>query len=311
MELELVLRWLHVIGACVLLGTGAGIAFFMVMAHRTGEAPIVAAVASIVVIADYLFTASAVVLQPLTGVWLAVEVGWPLTEPWVLLSVLLYVVVGLCWLPVVWIQIRLRDLAREAATAGAPLPQRYHRLFRIWFALGVPAFIGVLTILWLMLARPALGALSRSAPEPRLTPSHRALTALHTQHLVSTSEGSVSKSGYVYVIASAAHEERCKIGMTLQEPAKRLRQLQTGNSAKLSLYDAARVPDPRATERTLHERLKEFRIRNGEWFAIHPRDAARLLHKLAAPPRRPLIWILSTLVNLGILAGLAYFWFGG
>lgn len=154
MEAELLLRWLHVIGACVLLGTGAGIAFFMLMAHRTGDARLIAHTASIVVVADLTFTATAVVAQPLTGWLLARQIGWPLHEPWLVLSIVLYLVTGAFWLPVVWIQLRLRDLARTAVADGAPPGPRYHRLFRIWFACGVPAFTSVLVILWLMLARP-------------------------------------------------------------------------------------------------------------------------------------------------------------
>jgi uncharacterized membrane protein len=149
-------RWLHVIGACVLLGTGAGIAFFMVMAQRTNDARVIAHVADTVVIADWVFTASAVVLQPVTGVLLAEAIGWRLTEPWLALSLVLYVVVGVFWLPVVWIQHRLRALARAAAARGSGLPPEYRRLYRIWFAAGFPAFAGVLAILWLMLARPLL-----------------------------------------------------------------------------------------------------------------------------------------------------------
>jgi uncharacterized membrane protein len=152
--LEEILRFAHVIGATVLLGTGAGIAFFMLLAHRTGNASLIAHVAGTVVIADTLFTATAAILQPVSGAWLAHELGWELSSGWVLLSLVLYVVVGLFWLPVVWIQIRLRDLAREAARAGTPLPPRYHRLFRIWFACGFPAFFAVMTILWLMLNKP-------------------------------------------------------------------------------------------------------------------------------------------------------------
>jgi len=155
MDTETLLRWLHVIGACVLLGTGAGIAFFMVMAHRTGDARIVAAVARIVVAADAAFTATAVVAQPVTGWLLERATGWPLTEGWLLVALALYALTGLCWLPVVWIQIVLRRLAAEADRTGTPLPPRYHRLFRLWFALGVPAFGSVLAILWLMVARPA------------------------------------------------------------------------------------------------------------------------------------------------------------
>lgn len=154
MDMELLVRWLHVIGACVLLGTGAGIAFFMLMAHRTRNPAIIAHTASIVVIADTVFTATAVVAQPITGIVLAQMVGWPLTQGWIVHSLALYVVVGAFWLPVVWIQIRLRNLARQAHRDAAPLPAAYDRLFRIWFACGIPAFACVLAILWLMLARP-------------------------------------------------------------------------------------------------------------------------------------------------------------
>lgn len=153
MDPDLILRWLHVIGACVLLGTGAGIAFFMLMAHRTGQAVLIAHTAGIVVIADLIFTATAVVAQPLTGVLLADRIGWDLTEGWVRLSLLLYLLTGAFWLPVVRIQLRLRDLAR-VTEPGADLPPAYHRLFAIWFACGIPAFVAVLGILWLMIARP-------------------------------------------------------------------------------------------------------------------------------------------------------------
>jgi len=152
--LEEILRFVHVIGATVLFGTGAGIAFFMLMAHRTGIPSHIAHVAGTVVIADTVFTATAAILQPITGAWLAHEIGWELTSGWVLLSLILYVVVGLFWLPVVWIQIQLRDLARAAAASGTMLPPRYVRLFRIWFACGFPAFLSVMAILWLMLTKP-------------------------------------------------------------------------------------------------------------------------------------------------------------
>ena len=148
------LRWTHAIGACVLLGTGAGIAFFMVMAQRTNDVRVIAHVAGTVVIADWIFTTSAVVVQPITGALLATAIGWRFTEPWLVISLALYVFVGVCWLPVLWIQHRLRDLARAAAVRGDPLPQQYRRLYRIWLALGFPAFAGVLAILWLMMARP-------------------------------------------------------------------------------------------------------------------------------------------------------------
>ena len=156
MTAYLALKYLHVIGAAVLLGTGAGIAFFMLLAHRTGEARTVAAVARIVVIADFVFTATAVVAQPITGVLLAWAVGHSLRDGWIVLSILLYLLTGAFWLPVVWMQMRMRDLAAAAARQGAPLPPEYHRLFRLWFAFGFPAFAAVLAIFWLMIARPRL-----------------------------------------------------------------------------------------------------------------------------------------------------------
>lgn len=152
----LVLKYLHVLGAVVLLGTGAGIAFFMFMANRTGDPFIVAATARIVVIADFLFTATAVIAQPITGLLLARNVGYSLTEGWIVASVLLYLVTGAFWLPVVWMQAKMRDLARAAASAGASLPAAYHRLYRLWFAFGFPAFFAVLLIFWLMIARPEI-----------------------------------------------------------------------------------------------------------------------------------------------------------
>jgi len=152
----LLLKFLHLIGTAVLFGTGVGIAFFLLLAHRTKKAAVVAAVARIVVIADFLFTATAVVVQPVTGVLLAVEIGFSLREGWIVLSILLYLLVGALWIPVVFMQIRMRDLAAAAAKQGGALPAEYHRLFRLWFAFGFPAFGAVLAIVWLMIAKPAL-----------------------------------------------------------------------------------------------------------------------------------------------------------
>jgi len=152
-----VLKYVHVIGASVLLGTGAGIAFFMLIAHRTNDPALVAGVARIVVIADFLFTLTAVVLQPITGFLLVWWVGYSPWQGWIVLSLVLYVVIGLCWLPVIWLQLRMRDLAAAAVQAGTPLPAEYHTLFRRWVLLGIPAFAAVLAIVWLMVARPELG----------------------------------------------------------------------------------------------------------------------------------------------------------
>jgi uncharacterized membrane protein len=150
------LKFVHVIGAAVLLGTGAGIAFFMLMAHLAGKPAVIAGVARIVVIADFVFTASAVVVQPVTGILLARLLGYSLWEGWIAWSIVLYFLTGAFWLPVVWMQMRMRDLATAAVKEELPLPAAYHRLFWLWFALGFPAFGAVLAIFWLMIARPAL-----------------------------------------------------------------------------------------------------------------------------------------------------------
>jgi uncharacterized membrane protein len=155
-DLQLALKLVHVLGAAVLFGTGLGIAFFMWMAHRTREPSHIAATGRVVVIADALFTASAVIVQPVTGVALAWLSGRSLWDPWIVVSLALYVFVGACWLPVVWIQARLRDLAREAAAQASALPADYYRLFAIWFALGWPAFLGVIAIFILMIWKPQM-----------------------------------------------------------------------------------------------------------------------------------------------------------
>ena len=156
MTLYFAVKFVHVIGAAVLLGTGAGIAFFMLMAHLRGNVSVIAGVARIVVIADFIFTASVVVLQPATGIWLAWHANYSLWEGWIALSIILYIVTGVFWLPVVWMQMQMRDLAAEAAAQNRALPQAYHRLFWWWFACGFPAFGAVLAIFWLMIARPAI-----------------------------------------------------------------------------------------------------------------------------------------------------------
>jgi uncharacterized membrane protein len=152
--LYFLLKFLHLVGAAVLLGTGAGIAFFMLLAHRTGDARVIAGVARIVVTADFLFTASAVLLQPITGAWMAHIAGYPLFSSWIGWSILLYLLTGAFWLPVVWMQMRMRDLAVQAVQQGSPLPALYHRLFWTWLAFGFPAFGAVVAIFWLMITKP-------------------------------------------------------------------------------------------------------------------------------------------------------------
>jgi uncharacterized membrane protein len=152
-QLFLWLKWAHVVSSTVLFGTGAGIAFFFLRAQRTRSVAVIAAVAKDVVLADLILTATAVVLQPATGLTMALMAGYPLTTPWLRWSITLYLLIGCCWLPVVWLQIRMRDLAGAALREGAPLPPRYFAMYRWWFLLGWPAFIGVLAVFYLMIVK--------------------------------------------------------------------------------------------------------------------------------------------------------------
>ncbi|MED5550117.1 MAG: DUF2269 domain-containing protein [Pseudomonadota bacterium] len=152
MDLYVLARLVHILSACVLFGSGAAIAFFMLMAWRSGDRAGFALASRHVVLADWLFTASAVVIQPLSGIALAHLAGWPLTAPWLLASYGLYGFIGACWLPVVWIQYRVRD--RLAAAEGEAVPPEVHRLMRIWFVLGWPAFAALIAIFVLMITKP-------------------------------------------------------------------------------------------------------------------------------------------------------------
>jgi uncharacterized membrane protein len=158
MTIYFVIKYLHVLGAIVILGTGSGIAFFMLMAHLSKDASFIARTAGVVVIADTFFTLSAVIAQPITGMELMIVSSTSITEHWILASLALYVIAGLFWIPVVFMQAEMRDLARVAAEKGAPLPPRYFSLFRRWFVFGIPGFGSVMAILWLMIAKPDLWA---------------------------------------------------------------------------------------------------------------------------------------------------------
>ena len=147
-------KYLHVLGAIVILGTGSGIAFFMLMAHKSRDPASIARTAATVVIADMLFTLTAVILQPITGAVLMVLSATSLGERWLLTSLVLYAVAGLFWIPVIFMQIEMRNLARTAVMQRQPLPPRYFTLFRRWCVFGVPGFGSVMIILWLMIAKP-------------------------------------------------------------------------------------------------------------------------------------------------------------
>jgi uncharacterized membrane protein len=146
----------HILSATILFGTGLGTAFHMWLTHRSGDLRAIATVSRNVVLADLLFTTPAIIVQPATGAALIHLAGSDPLASWLIAAYVLYAVAGACWLPVVWLQIKVRDIARSALENGRPLPPVYHRYMRFWFALGWPAFAAVVVIFWLMAAKPDL-----------------------------------------------------------------------------------------------------------------------------------------------------------
>ena len=150
----LIIKWLHIVSSTLLFGTGIGSAFYMLFTSLSRDVRAIAVVSRHVVRADWLFTATTVVFQPLSGFYMAHLAGFPLNSRWIVWSVILYLVAGVCWLPVVWLQIRMRDLAQASARDGNALPAQYWRYLRIWAALGVPAFFALIIVFYLMTAKP-------------------------------------------------------------------------------------------------------------------------------------------------------------
>ena len=150
----LIIKWVHILSSTFLFGTGIGSAWYMLSTSLSRDVRAIAVVSRNVVIADWVFTATTIIIQPATGFYMIHLAGYPLHSTWIMWSIALYVVAGACWLPVVWIQMRLRDLAAEAARTNTDLPPQYWRLFKTWIALGVPAFIAFVVIFWLMVAKP-------------------------------------------------------------------------------------------------------------------------------------------------------------
>lgn len=151
----LVVKWLHILSSTVLFGTGLGTAYYMFFASRTRDPRIIASVFGYGVVADWLFTTTTIVFQPLSGWYMAHLAGMPLTTPWIAWSIALYLLAGACWLPVVWLQLRMRDMARRALADDTPLPGLYGRYLRIWVLLGIPAFVALVIVFYLMVAKPA------------------------------------------------------------------------------------------------------------------------------------------------------------
>jgi uncharacterized membrane protein len=151
----LVVKWLHILSSTLLFGTGLGSAFYMFFASLTRDTRVIATVVRYVVIADFAFTTPTVILQPLTGLYLIHLAGFPLTSTWIVASIGLYLLAGVCWLPVVWMQIKMRDMAAAATATGTALPQRYWGFLKWWVALGIVAFVSLVAVFYLMVAKPA------------------------------------------------------------------------------------------------------------------------------------------------------------
>jgi uncharacterized membrane protein len=149
------LKAIHIISSTILFGTGLGTAFFKWAVDRSENVAAIRVVSERVVLADWLFTSPAIVIQAATGISLARLAGYPLTHGWVAYAIGLYLVAGLCWLPVVWLQMRMRDIARASEFSGASLDHRYWAYARTWFWLGVPAFLSLVVVFWLMVAKPS------------------------------------------------------------------------------------------------------------------------------------------------------------
>lgn len=152
----LILKYVHILGAAILFGTGLGIAFFMFAAVRLLDVAGIAAIARIVVLADAIFTLTAVLLQPITGALLVWQAGYSFFEFWVVMSLSLYLLIGLCWIPVVFMQMEMRRLAEAALIKSEALPERFYVLYRRWLILGWPAFAFMLGIFYLMIFKPTI-----------------------------------------------------------------------------------------------------------------------------------------------------------
>ncbi len=150
-----ILKYIHILSSTLLFGTGLGSAFYMWRANQSGNLDAMRFAAKNVVIADWIFTAPAVIIQPLTGFWLMAILHYPVTSKWIIWSLLLYIITGACWLPVVWLQIKMHEFLKQADEFKCKLPGKYYSYARMWFILGWPAFFSVLLIFYLMVFKPA------------------------------------------------------------------------------------------------------------------------------------------------------------
>ncbi|MBM5570177.1 MULTISPECIES: DUF2269 family protein [Deefgea] len=154
MEHYLLIKWLHILSATLMFGTGLGTAFYMFVTNRSGNVQAIAVITRWVARADWWFTTPSVIFQPISGLLMVYWLAYPLNSPWLLWSMLLYALAGACWLPVVWLQLQMRDMAQIAARDHTALPARYWRFERMWTVLGFPAFISLIVVYWLMVNKP-------------------------------------------------------------------------------------------------------------------------------------------------------------
>jgi uncharacterized membrane protein len=155
MDGYLLAKTVHVISATVLCGTGLGIAFFFLMGVRGGDPAAAWFAARTTALADMLFTLTAGIVQPLSGFALIHLAGYDPWAPWLRWTYALYLLALACWLPVVWLQLRIRDMFGARLAGEAIDEARLQRYVRWWFALGWPAFVGLVIVFWLMVAKPA------------------------------------------------------------------------------------------------------------------------------------------------------------
>lgn len=150
----LLLKWIHILSSTILFGTGIGSAFYLFMANRRKDLAGIYFATRHVVIADWLFTTPAVIIQLLTGIALMQSLGLSFSEKWILWALILYFFAGACWLPVVWMQIKMRDMAKAAIDTGTLLPSCYWVFDRWWIILGSLAFPAVIIVFYLMVMKP-------------------------------------------------------------------------------------------------------------------------------------------------------------
>jgi uncharacterized membrane protein len=148
------IKWLHILSATLMFGTGFGTAFYMFVGNRSGNVQAISVITRWVAKADWWFTTPSVIIQPLSGYWMIRLAGFPMSSNWIVWSLALYALAGICWLPVVWLQLKMRDMAQHAAATATALPTRYWRFEKMWVVLGFPAFGGLLVVYWLMVHKP-------------------------------------------------------------------------------------------------------------------------------------------------------------